>query len=103
MPVNAPRARVLSAAIIAGGREREDGGGYSCIMACESASRQALILSRRHTQQRFSSENGATSEPQTTQPFFFRSGFAACARAERTEARAGAFDFFAICFQLITA
>ncbi len=31
-----------------------------------SASFQALIFSRRQTQQRFSSENGAASSPQTT-------------------------------------
>jgi hypothetical protein len=35
--------------------------------AWESVSRQALIFSRRQTQQSSSVENGATSSPQTTQ------------------------------------
>ncbi|MCS7044317.1 MAG: hypothetical protein NZR01_16145 [Bryobacteraceae bacterium] len=49
---------------------------YSCIIAWESISRQALIFSRRQTQQRFSDEKGATSAPQTTHPWRLRSGFA---------------------------
>jgi hypothetical protein len=35
--------------------------------ACCSMSRQALIFSRRHTQQRSSCDDGLPGEPQTTQ------------------------------------
>lgn len=40
---------------------------YSCADIGWSESRQALIFRRRHTQQRFSVEFGADSEPQITQ------------------------------------
>lgn len=79
-----------------------DGACYSCIIACESLSRQALIFSRRQTQQRFSSENGATSDPHTMQPFFLRSGRADSARTVRGALLAGCCFFFAIYSQLIT-
>ena len=79
-----------------------DGAFYSCIIAWVSVSRQALIFSRRQTQHRFSSENGATSAPQTTHPRFLRSGLAASMRAGRAAVLADCLSFFAICFQLIT-
>lgn len=94
--------RALSGVIIAGARAGADGASYSCIIAWESVSRQALIFSLRQTQQRFSSENGATSEPQTTQPFFLRSGRADPARGVRVGTLTGCRIFFAIYFQLIT-
>lgn len=73
---------------------------YSCIIAWESISRQALIFRRRHTQQRFSDEKGATSAPQTTHAFRLRSGRAGASAFGRAWRVERGFVFFAICFQL---